>query len=105
MGRKWYGSLQNRIEENRQYVPTIEVGTGVTEYFYTDRTPYEVIAVTDQKHVTIRRLDHRPKPDMKPYTNDWDYFSNEKYPSIDLVKRGKYWYSVVTCSPDDAREI
>lgn len=30
MSRKWYGSLDNRVEENRQYCDEIKVGTGVT---------------------------------------------------------------------------
>ena len=37
MSKKWYGSLNNRLEENRQFCEKIEVGTGVTEYMYSDR--------------------------------------------------------------------
>ena len=34
---KWYGSINNRIEENRMFCDVIEVGTGVTEYSWSDR--------------------------------------------------------------------
>lgn len=91
MGR-WYGSLQNRLAENRQLVDTIEVGMGVTEYYWSDRVGYEIIAVKDQRHFTMRLLDHKLKGEA--YTNDWELTSNESNPTYDLVKRGKYWYTV-----------
>lgn len=87
---KLYGSLENRLEENRQFVEEIKVGTGVTEYSYTDREAYEVIAVKDQKHITIRRLDHKLVGDA--YSNNWELSSNENNTAFDIVKRGKYWY-------------
>ena len=59
MSRVWYGSLNNRLEENKQFCETIEVGTGMTEYSYSDRHAYEVIEVTDQKHVKVREYDHK----------------------------------------------
>lgn len=90
MSNKWYGSLQNRIEEGKQYCEEIKVGTGVTEYLWSDRHPYEVIEVTDQKHVKIRRMDH--VSNGEPMTNSWKLISNEDYPPITLVKRGKAWY-------------
>lgn len=49
MSRKWYGSLNNRLEENKMFCEEIKVGTGLTEYFYSDRHPYEVVKVIDQK--------------------------------------------------------
>ena len=78
---KWYGSLNNRLEENRQFVETIKVGTGVTEYSWSDRHPYEVVEVKDQKHISIRMMRQ------------------------ELAKRGNYWYSVVTITPERAKEI
>ena len=104
MGRTWYGSLNNRLEENRQFCEEIKVGTGCTEYFYSDREAYEVIAVKDQKHVTIRRYDHKKKSDT-PFDNDWELISNEENPTYDLVKRGKYWYVAVTITADEAKDI
>ena len=51
MKTKLYGNLMNRMEEGRQFVDEIKVGDGVTEYSYSDRHPYEVIEVKDQKHI------------------------------------------------------
>jgi len=51
---RWYGSVQNRIEEGRQLVPQIEVGTDITMYLWSDRTCYYVTEVTDQKHIKVR---------------------------------------------------
>lgn len=104
MSRTWYGSLNNRVEENRQYVKEIKVGTGMTEYFWSDRHAYEVIAVKDQKHVTVREYDHKKKSDTA-FSNDWELISNPENQTMDLVKRGKYWYTVVTITPEEAKEI
>lgn len=100
MSNKWYGSINNRLEENRQFCETIEVGTGVTEYSWSDREAYEVVAVKDQKHCTIRRYDHRPAGE--PMSNDWELISNPDNPTIDLVKRGNYWYKAVTATREHA---
>lgn len=99
MSRKWYGSLHNRLEEGRQFCKTIEVGTGVTEYSWSDRHPYEVIEVEDQKHITIRQLDH--KSVGEPMTNQWELISNEKNPTIKLAKRGDCWYAVKVATIED----
>lgn len=103
MSRKWYGSLDNRLEENRQFVETIEVGTGVTEYSYSDRHAYEVIEVKDQKHVTIREYDHKLKGEA--YSNDWELISNENNPTYNLTKRGNYWYITNVITSDILDEI
>lgn len=87
---KWYGSLQNRLEENRMFCKAIEVGTGVTEYSWSDRHPYEVVEVRDQKHVVVRELGHRPVGE--PMSNDWELFSDPTKSTRCLVKWGKYWY-------------
>ena len=97
---KLYGSLNNRLEENRQFCETIEVGTGVTEYSWSDRHAYEVVAVKDQKHCTIREYDH--KPAGEPMSNEWELISNPNKPTIDLVKRGDYWYRAVTATREHA---
>lgn len=104
---KWYGSLNNRVDENRQFCDEIKVGTGMTEYFWSDRHAYEVIAVKDQKHVTVREYDHKRPDDGKDYSysNEWVLVSNEKNPTKDLVKRGKYWYVETSITPERAKEI
>lgn len=98
---KLYGSLNNRFEENKQFCKEIEVGTGVTEYLWSDRHAYEVIEVEDQKHITIREYDHKLKGGA--YSNDWELISNEKNPALKLVKRGNYWYNVVTATIEDLK--
>lgn len=100
---KIYGNLNNRFEENKMYCAEIQVGTGMTEYFWSDRHAYEVIEVTDQKHVKVREYDH--KNIGGEYSNRWELISNENNATMDMVKRGKYWYSAVSIEPDRAREI
>lgn len=95
----WYGSLQNRLEENRTFCDEIKIGTGMTEYSWSDRHPYEVIAVADQKHVTVRRLDHKHVGDGC-MDNKWELVSNPNNPTTDMVKRGNYWYSKAVCTKE-----
>lgn len=97
MSKVWHGSLNNRLEENRMFCETIEVGTGVTEYSWSDRHPYEVVEVTDQKHVKVRELDHKHIGNLE-MDNSWELISNENNPERMLTKRGNYWYwtTVVT---------
>lgn len=105
MSRTWYGSLQNRLQEN---APSAEifVGMGATEYHYTDRDPLEVIAVRDQKHVTVRYLDaiRTDNYGMSDCQN-YEYKSNESNYSFDLVKRGAYWYTTTTMTAEDLDTI
>ena len=107
MARQWYGSLNNRVDENRMFCDEIKVGTGVTRYSWSDRHAYEVVAVKDQKHVSIREYDHKRPDDGKDYSysNDWVLVSNENNPITNLTKRGKYWYSTVSITPEEAKEI
>ena len=97
---KWYGSVSNRIEEGRQFCPTIEVGTGMTEYHWSDRTAYEVVAVRDQKHVSVRRLDHKHVGDGC-MDNNWELISNPDNPVCDMVKIGNVWYWTVTVTAEE----
>lgn len=103
MSRRWYGSLQNRLEEDRQFCDEIEVGTGMTEYSWSDREAYEVIEVRDQKHVTVRKLDHVHVGDGK-MDNNWKLISNPDNPTRDLVKRGDYWYWTTTLTAEDVKD-
>lgn len=100
---KWYGSLQNRLEEGKNYAGEITVGTGVTEYMWSDRHPYEVVSVIDQKHVVVRSLDHVLAG--VPMSNDWELVSNPENPERRLVKRGKYWYWECTVRAEDIAGI
>ena len=104
MATRWYGSLDNRLEENRQFCDEITVGTGMTEYSWSDRHPYEVVEVTDQKHVKVRALDHKKVGDI-PMDNSWELVSNESNPTMEMTKRGKYWYWTVKVTSDILDEI
>lgn len=97
---KWYGSLDNRIEENRMFCDKIDVGTGMTEYWWSDTHAYEVVDVRDQKHISVREYDHRHIGDGC-CDNRWELISNEANPVRDMVKRGKYWYYTATATIDD----
>lgn len=91
MASKWYGSVNNRIEENRMFCDEIKVGTGMTEYLWSDRHAYEVVEVTDQKHIKVREYDHRYAGDGS-MDNVWELISNPENPIREMVKWGKYWY-------------
>ena len=95
---KWYGSINNRLEENKMFCDEIKVGTGMTEYFWSDSHAYEVVEVTDQKHVKVREYDH--KNIGGAYSNNWELISNPDKPVSSLTKRGKYWYWTVTVTAD-----
>lgn len=99
MSKVWYGSINNRLEENRMYCNEIVVGTGVTEYYWSDRHPYEVVEVMDQKHVKVREMGHKATH-INGFANEWELFSDEKKPIKMLTKRGKYWYWTVTVTKD-----
>lgn len=99
MSKQWYGSLTNRLEENRMFCNEIEVGTGMTEYYWSDTHAYEVTEVIDQKHVKVREYDHKLIGEC--YTNDWQLISNPENPEKMLTKRGNYWYWTTTVTPDD----
>ena len=90
---KFYGSLDNRFEENRMYCDEIKVGTGMTEYLYSDRHAYEVVKVNDQTNVFIREYDHIKNGEA--FSNDWKLVSNENNPVIELKLRNGVWYRVI----------
>lgn len=83
---RWYGSLQNRLEE-RTRQPMPEVGMGVTECMWSDREPYEIISVEDERHITIRRLDYK-RTDNNGFSEiqEYEYSSNPEYTPIRLYK-------------------
>lgn len=104
MSREWYGNLQNRLEENRMFCKEITVGTGMTEYYYSDRHPYEVVEVADQKHIKVRQLDHKHVGNGC-MDNSWELISNENNAIRLLTKRGKYWYWTVVVTKDILDDI
>lgn len=99
MSKKWYGNLSNRLEENKMFCDEIKVGTGMTEYYYSDRHAYEVVEVTDQKHIKVRELDHKHIGNGC-MDNNWELISNENNSIRMLTKRGNYWYWTTVVTKD-----
>lgn len=99
MSKKWYGSLNNRLEENNYFNGTkdnIQVGTLCTVYHWSDREAYEVVKVIDQKHIFIRKLDaKRIDNNGMSDSQSYEYKSSEKYSpaEIELTKWG--WKEVI----------
>ena len=99
---KLEGSLINRLQENVEDCESIEVGMGATRYYYSDREPYEVVAVQDQKHISVRRLDAiRTDKNGMSESQTYKFIQNENNEVINLVKRQNNWYEVTKFSKAD----
>lgn len=85
------------------YCDEIKVGTGVTEYHWSDREAYEVVAVKDQRHVTVRRYD--VKHIGGAFENKWELISNPENPERSLAKWGDNWYWTSTVTAEDIEGI
>ena len=74
-------------------MPKPEVGMGVTEIWYSDREPYEITEVIDERHIMVRRMDYR-RTDEGGFSEmqEYEYISNESYPSVMLflTKKGQW---------------
>lgn len=82
----------NEPEECMEFKGPIVVGTGMTEYFWSDSHAYEVVAVRDQKHISVRRLDHMKAPDAEWCENKWVLWSDDSLPVKDMIKIGDIWF-------------
>lgn len=85
-----YGNVINRVMEETE-TPEIVVGMGATECCWTDRHAYEVIAVQDEKHITVRRLDVNLKTGTDWLSQEYEYTSNPDNPPCRLYKTAKGW--------------
>ena len=94
--RKAYGSLNNRVDENKMFCEKIEVGTGMTKYFWSDRRAYEVVSVINQKHLFVREYDHKGVGECM--SNTWELISNEQNPLVEMKFRYGHWYEVSRCT-------
>lgn len=88
---RFYGSLQNRLQERTGIKP--EIGMGVTEMCWSDRHPYEVIAIKDDRHITVRalnakRIDNNGMSECQEY----EYTSNPENITVNLflTKAGEW---------------
>ena len=85
----WYGSLNNRVMERAKGCEPC-VGMGVTHCGWSDREPYEITKVVDDRHLEIRRLDYkRIDNNGMSEVQEYEYFSNETYPIERLFKNKK----------------
>ncbi|NCC68757.1 MAG: hypothetical protein EOM14_11305 [Clostridia bacterium] len=55
MSIKYYGSLQNRMMEQCAAVSPV-IGMGATELCYSDRHAFEVTAIKDERHITVKSV-------------------------------------------------
>ena len=87
MSKQWYGSVNNRIEEGRNYTGReIRVGDDVTMYLWSDRSCYYVTEVENQKRIKVKQYyvcADRSKPGGMGHQN-WLYFKT-------LKERDVYW--------------
>lgn len=99
MGRKWYGSINNRIEEGRNCEPDekIKVGTDVTVYCWSDRQCKYVTKVIDQKHIFVKDYYVIADRAFGSYSDRWKYFKS-------LRDREAYLNDWYRSHPEEAAE-
>lgn len=87
---EWYGSLQNRFEERIKSTITPQVGMGVTELLWSDREPYEIIEVKDDRHIVIRRMNYK-RTDKNGFSEcqEYEYTSNPNGYTCTLYRNNK----------------
>lgn len=82
MAKRWYGSVNNRIDEGKYYNGTyknLKNGDDITMYYWSDRVPYYIVRVVDQKDIFVKRYsvcaDHHKEGGMGH--QNWLYFRTE----------------------------
>ena len=85
---QWYGSLQNRLDE-RTVQPKPYVGMGATAMYWSDRYPYEVIAVKDDRHITVREMGSTC---IDYFAGEWEVYPNPDgcVKNLYKTKRGQW---------------
>lgn len=55
--KKWYGSVNNRIDEGKNYLgrDELKAGDDITMYYYSDRECYYIDEVISQKEIRVKR--------------------------------------------------
>ena len=92
-----YGSLVNRMQENKRFCSKIEVGTYATVYSYSDRHAYEVVEVVDQDHVFVRQLDAKRADDNgMSECQYYTYTSNAANPIHELKFSTRFGWREIT---------
>lgn len=84
---KWYGNLENRLEEGKNYTGrAIEIGDDITMYLWSDRHCYWVSEVINQKRIKVKPYfvcADKEKADGMGH-QEWKYFKT-------VQKYGEYW--------------
>lgn len=83
------GSLQNRlIERQRGMKP--QIGMGVTQILWSDRYPFEVVAIKDTRHITVREMNAKLiSGSWMDECQEYEYESNENGRTFDLFLTNK----------------
>lgn len=85
-----YDSNCKTSEENYHSKP--HVGMGITEVLYSDREPYEIIEVIDDRHIVIRKYDAIRIDKNGAFTEDQEYSyvsnPNNEVKKLFLTKNG-----------------
>lgn len=101
--RVWYGNLTNRLEEGRNYTGReIAVGDDITEYLWSDRHCYYVVAVENQKRIKVRPYyvcaDHEKADGMGH--QEWLYFQTWD----EMNEYNSHFFPDIFRNPEDHRE-
>ena len=92
MAKRLYGSLTNRLEENKNYSgKELYKGMDITMYYWSDRHCYFITKVIDQKHIFVKRykvVADKEKEGGMGHQN-WLYFKSNKECNEYLKKFGK----------------
>lgn len=77
MARKWYGSIDNRLDENKNFTKReLREGDDITMYYWSDRKCYFITKVVNQKNIFVHKYsvcaDHHKAGGMGH--QDWLYF-------------------------------
>lgn len=84
---KWYGSLNNRVMERARGEQELHIGMGVTQCMWSDRRPWEIIEIKDERHITVRELDaKRIDSNGMSECQEYEYTSNEDNSTTTLFK-------------------
>ena len=92
MANRWCGSLQNRLAEMTKQ-PKPEIGMFATEMLWSDRKPYEIVAIKDERHITVRGLDwKRTDHNGISESQEYEYTSNPENHKCELflTKNGRW---------------
>ena len=103
-----YGSLINLVcanQSQKELPADLKIGTGATELMWSDRNPFEVVAIKKNKkgeveQLIVRAMDHKPGPNHKGVgCNDWILTSDMDGERVVLrfrkgtKKRAAGWYA------------